>query len=97
MFINLCVRFTPFASTVPSQTHCLQRPSGVTGCVLLPRTPLMTPTLATPHLRDLREVLHEAIQQAQDAIRRTREMLHRSDDLLTPDAAPEPDRDEQKK
>jgi hypothetical protein len=47
----------------------------------------MTTTLATPHLRDLREVLHDAIQQTQDAIRRTRELLHGSDDLLDPDAA----------
>lgn len=50
----------------------------------------MTTTLATPHLRDLREVLHDAIQQTQDAIRRTRELLRGSDHLVTP-AAPEPE------
>jgi hypothetical protein len=46
---------------------------------------MTTTTYATPHLRDLREVLHDAIQQTQDAIRRTRELLRHSDRLLAPD------------
>ena len=53
----------------------------------------MTTTFATPHLRDLREVLHDAIQQTQDAIRRTRELIGNADRLLAPDgddAAAEP-------
>ncbi len=49
------------------------------------RHAIMTTTFASPHLRDLREVLHDAIQQTQDAIRRTRELIRHSDTLLAPD------------
>lgn len=51
----------------------------------------MTTTFATPHLRDLREALSDALQQAQEAIRRTRELLRGSDPLLDPDGEPAPD------
>jgi hypothetical protein len=50
----------------------------------------MTTTFATPHFRDLREVLSDTLKQTQEAIRRTRELLHRSDHLLDPDGEPEP-------
>jgi hypothetical protein len=50
----------------------------------------MTTTFATPHFRDLREVLSDTLKQTQEAIRRTRELLHHSDHLLDPDREPEP-------
>ena len=50
----------------------------------------MTTTFATPHFRDLREVLHDTLKQTQEAIRRTRELLHRSDHLPDPDGEAEP-------
>lgn len=34
------------------------------------------------HLRDLREVLAEALQQTQEAIRNTRELLRRTEPLV---------------
>lgn len=89
--MDLSIRFHLFASTDPPQTHCLQRARGPSVTRAPAAMPLMNPTLATPHLRDLREVLHEAIQQAQDAIRRTRELLRHADEPATPEAAPEPD------
>ena len=50
----------------------------------------MTTTFATPHFRDLREVLSDTLKQTQEAIRRTRELLHRSDHLVEPGGEPEP-------
>jgi hypothetical protein len=51
----------------------------------------VTTTFATPHFRDLREVLSDTLKETQEAIRRTRELLHGSDHLLDPDCEPEPD------